>query len=254
LREGLIEQQIASRAVEFQGKTFSRPISGGAPAPTLDRLIEFHESATQAGDDPAREWARRQLEGIRPQLLDTNDSMRVDRATQRPDQVNARLVARYLEALAGMTAAECEGFVRESLAARDANACCAVFLHAREAPEGTALRWVRAVLDGVSDFPDNAVDSLRFWEVESRSAETKAAVGEAEYAAAVAVAEARMPGLEPPDPSALLRRERLIARPVALPGEAIGLNLEKRGRLPEELLSSAGEEPAVVGAAMESAQ
>ncbi|MBX6316354.1 MAG: hypothetical protein IRY99_26100, partial [Isosphaeraceae bacterium] len=163
LRLGLIEQQIVHRAAEFEARSFRRPLAGGQPAPTLEGLLAFHEAATQAGDDAAREWARRQLERLRPSTSDPDDQRRIDEACDRPDQVNPRTVIRYLEALRDRSADERERFVAEAIAASDASACAAAFALAREAPEGAALRWVRAVLDGLKSFPDAALTALRTW-------------------------------------------------------------------------------------------
>ena len=99
LRQALIEQQVVTRAGEFESRAYVRPLAGGQPAPTIDSLLSFHDHAAQAGDDAAQELARCQLEGLRPQLPSAEDQHRVDLACDRPDRVNPTLVARYLEAL-----------------------------------------------------------------------------------------------------------------------------------------------------------
>lgn len=235
LRQTLIEQQLASRAAEFEGRAFTRPMAGGLPAPTLDSLLRFHETASQAGDDSAMEWGRRQLEAIRVRTLADADVRRIDSACDRPDHLNPRIVSRYVEALREASPETLETFVSESLASRDANACAATFTLAREAPEGTSSRWVRAVLDGLEQFPDAALSVLRAWEVEARSEDAEAARARAEFAATVAEADARFPGLEPPSPAELERMERIEARPVAGPDEPIGLNLARRGSFAEDV-------------------
>src|SRR5262249_37472245 len=70
LRQSLIEQQIGSRAGEFEGKTKARAMPGGRASATLDTLLAFHEAASLAGDEAALEWARRQLEATRPRVPD----------------------------------------------------------------------------------------------------------------------------------------------------------------------------------------
>ncbi len=235
LRLSLIEQQVESRAAEFEGQAFARGMVGGVPAPTLDGLLKFHETASQAGDDPAMEWARRQLEGLRSRTPDAEEHWRIDQACDRPDRLNPRIVARYVEALRPEPAENKESFVGEAAASRDANACVASFLLARESTEGTSARWVRTVLDSIRDFPDAAVNSLRAWEAESRREDAQAAKARADFVCAIAEADSRFPGLEAPSPAELERIERLEKLPVAQPDEPIGLALERRGFLPEEL-------------------
>ncbi len=238
LRQTLIEQQLASRAAEFEGRAFARPMAGGLPAPTLDSLLRFHEAAAQAGDDSAMEWGRRQLEAIRVQTLAEEDIRRIDSACDRPDQLNPRIVSRYVEALREASPETLESFVSESLGSRDANACAAAFTLAREAPEGSSSRWVRAVLDGLDHFPDAALSVLRAWEVEARSDDARAARARAEFAATLAEADARFPGLEPPSSADLERMERIGARPVAGLDEPIGLTLNRRGSFADEVAAN----------------
>ena len=234
LRQGLIEQQLATRAAEFEGRAFVRPVHGGPPAPTLPSLLAFHETAAQAGDESAQEWARRQLEGFRGRVADPEDRHKIDRACDRPDLVNPRIVATYVDSMQGRDAAELETFVAHALEGRDASACAAAFVLARQAPEGLALRWVRSALNGLGEFPDAALASLRAWEAEARRGEADAARAQADYAAEVARAEARFPDLEAPSAAELGRRARVEAKPVAAPGEPIGLALNRRGQDPDE--------------------
>jgi hypothetical protein len=229
LRQTLVEQQLRTRAEEFEGRTFVRSMPGGKPAPTLDSLLAFHETATQAGDEAAREWARRQLEAMRPRVPDAADQRRIDRACDRPDSVNPRTVATYLEALPEADPAALEVFVTEALAGRDSNACVAAFVMAREAPGGTGLRWVRDVLNGLNEFPDAALTTLRALEAEARASDADSARAQADYAVALAEAQDRFPGLEAPTDEELERQARLQSKPVARLGEAIGLALDRRG-------------------------
>jgi hypothetical protein len=234
LRKSLIEQQIANREAEFEGRAFHRPIQGGAPAPTLDSLIAFHESAAQVVDPAAQEWARRQLEAFRGRVASADELRRIDQATERADELNARIVTRYVEGLRGSPWDAMESFVREALESRDANACAAAFLLARETPNPLTVRWVRTVLDQLEDFPEACLAALRTWETEARRADAEAARAAAEFTATIAEAEARFPGLEAPTPAELERRESLRKLPVARPEEAIGLALNRRGSLPDE--------------------
>jgi hypothetical protein len=234
LRQALVEQQIVTRAAEFEAGTFVRPVAGGAAAPTLGSLLAFHERSTQAGDEAAREWSRRQLEAMRPRVTSDEDHRRIDAACDRPDRVNPLIVARYVEALGAAGAAERERFVAEAMAAADANACCAAFAIARDAPEGTAARWVRDVLDGVAAFPDAALSTLRAWEADARGQDAEAARGIAEHAASLAESEARAFQVPAPDDAELRRQARAEARPAAAPHEPIGLNLARRGLSPDE--------------------
>ena len=103
---------------------------------------------------------------------------------------------------------EMERFVAESVAAQDANACMAAFVLAREEADGIRLRWVRQVLEGIDEFPDTALTTLRALEATTRDDEREAAVAQAEFAAAQAEAEARLPGLEAPSDREIARRVR----------------------------------------------
>jgi hypothetical protein len=241
LRQSLIEQQLQTRASEFEGRTFVRMMPGGKAAPTLESLLAFHEAADLAGDETAREWARRQLEAMRPRVVDPADHRRIDRACDRPETVNPRVVATYMEALAGGEPEAVEVFVGEALAGRDANACVAAFLTAREAPGGTGLRWVRAVLGGLNDFPDAALTTLRTLDAEARASYAEAAQAQAGYAVALAEAQVRFPGLEAPTDDELARQERLRSTPVARLGEPIGLALNRRGADTDGLEDTPGE-------------
>jgi hypothetical protein len=234
LRQTLLEQQLVNRASEFEGQTFLRPMTGGPPSPTLNSLLAFHESASLAGDEPAMEWARRQLEAMRGRVLADSDRRRIDRACDRPDRISPTIVAAYVEAMRERSAEEMEIFVDQALTEHDASACAATFLLARQAPEGLGARWVRSVLNSLDEFPDAALTTLRAWESDTRRAEAEAAQAQANYAVTVAEAEARLTGLEPPTETELERQARLESRPAAAPGEPIGLAGERRGLTVEE--------------------
>ncbi|GIW88405.1 MAG: hypothetical protein KatS3mg108_2729 [Isosphaeraceae bacterium] len=228
LRQSIIEQQLATRSAEFEARAFRRPLHGGPPAPTLDSLLSFHETARVAGDEAAMEWARRQLEAFRLRSLGPEEERRIDQATDRPDRVNERTAARYVEALRGRPAEELERFVREAVDTSDSSACVAAFLLAREAPEGLSARWVREVLDHLSRFPDSALSALRAREAQAREEEAAAAAAAAEFAATVAEVEARFPSLHQPDGAEIRRRDEQLARTVDGPEEPIGLAYHRR--------------------------
>jgi hypothetical protein len=244
LRDVLVEQQLQNRVVEFEGKTFLRPMHGGPAAPTLDSLLAFHQQADQAGDEAAREWTRRQLEGMRPRVIEPEDQRRIDLACDRPDRLNPRLVDRYVEVLAAAPVEALESFVAESLADRDANACAAAFVLARQAPGGTSARWVRQVLEGLNQFPEASLQALRAWEAEARREDADAAKAHADYTAAIAENEARFPVLEAPNASEVERLAKFHATPLAEPGTPIGLGLQRRGMTTEEFLAA---NPATLG-------
>lgn len=237
LRSSLVEQQLQTRAKEFEGRTHTRALPGGQPAPSLDSLLSFHETAAQGGDESAMEWARRQLEAFRPRVLDAAGQRRIDLACDRPDSVNPRLVASYMEALDSAEAPDMEDFVANALDGRDSNACIASFLMAREAKSGTSSRWVRNVLTGLDSFPDAALSTLRTLEAEARAADADAAKSQADYAIAVAESQVKLAGVDAPSDSELARQERIRAKPVAGLGEEIGLGLQRRGRLADEPVS-----------------
>jgi hypothetical protein len=242
LRLSLIEQQMETRIREFEGRTFVRTLPGGQQAPTLDSVLAFHESATHAGDDSAREWGRRQLEAMRVRVTDTDDLRRIDLACDRPEAVNPRIVASYIEAVQDEGPAELEEFTRQALDSHDANACMASFLMARGVHGGSAVRWVRLVLDNLHCFPDVALETLRSLEADARSTESQSAQAHADYAIAVAEAQARFPGLEPPSDDDLARHERLRAKPVARFGQPIGLALDRRGADPGDPIDLSADE------------
>jgi len=233
LRLNLVEGQLQARSGEFEGKTHLRPIAGGVPSPTLDALLGFHRTARESGDDVAEEWARRQLEGFRNRVFNDDDARKIDLACDRPDRVNRRLVDAYVESMAGRPPEEMETFVHRATADGDANVCIAAFLLARHEPGGASSRWVRQVLSGLAGFPDAALSTLRGLEAETRASEAEAARAQAQFAAARAEAEVDLRGLEAPGDAELGRAARVAARPVARPGEAIGLALERRGAIDE---------------------
>ena len=233
LRQHLVEQQLQARAGEFEGKTFLRPMVGGNPMPTLDSLLGFHRTAADSGDEVALEWSRRQLEAFRNRVFNDDDLRRIDLATDRPGRVNPRLVEVYVEAMKNRPAEELETFADRAVADGDANACIASFVLARQAPDGPRVRWVRKVLSGLPEFPDAALSTLRGLEAEARAEEAGAARAQAEFAIARAEAEVGLEGLEAPSGRDLERLARIESRPVARPGEAIGLALDRRGSIDE---------------------
>lgn len=238
LRRTLIEQQLVNRAAEFAGRAFVRPLQGGAAAPTLESLLRFHESSAQAGDEAACEWARRQLEAMRPRITSDADLHRVDSACDRPENVNPRIVARYAGALAEATAEDMEQFVAEAIRTSDASACCAAFILARDCAAGESARWVRNLLDGLGSFPDTALNTLLAWDAEAVRQEVEAARSEADFVLSLAEAEVR--SLDGAAPSADEVRRNTLAdtlQPSAM-DRPIGLKLVRRGLTPEEYEAS----------------
>ncbi len=233
LRLNLMEQQLGARAGEFEGRAFLRPVTGGPPSPTLDGLLGFHRLASDSGDEVALEWSRRQLEGFRPRVFSAEDARKIDLATDRPDRVNPRIVEVYCEALGGRSDDELESFVERACQEGNANACIAAFVLARQAPDGTGRRWVRKVLSGLTEFPEAALTTLRGLEAEARAGEAEAATSQARFAAARAEAEVSLDGVQAPTDRELERDARIQSKPVARPGESIGLALERRGAIDE---------------------
>ncbi len=231
LRQHLVEQQLQARAGEFEGKTFLRSITGGVPAPTLDGLLTFNRMAGDSGDEVALEWSRRQLEGFRNRVLNDDDLRRIDLATDRPDRVNPRLIDVYVEAMKDRSADELETFTEKAVDNGDANACIAAFVLARQSDEGPRVRWVRKVLSALPDYPDAALTTLRSLEAEARANEAGAARAQAQFAIARAEAEMGLDGLEAPTERERERIARIESRPIAMPGQAIGLALDRRGAI-----------------------
>ncbi len=238
LRRGLVEQQLATRVAEFEGRAFSRPMHGGPPAPTLSGLLAFHDASLAEGDEAATEWGRRQLEALRPRVIEADDLRKLDRACDRPDRVNPRIVSAYVESLANRDPAELETFVAQAIDGRDASACAAAFELARRCPEGLAPRWVRATLDGLGEFPDAALNRLRLDEAQSARSDDQSARDHARALAQTARDEARLSDLEAPTEADLVRMARVEAKPLTGPDQPIGLALDRRGLAPEEFLAS----------------
>jgi hypothetical protein len=243
LRQSLTEQQLTSRAAEFESRTFVRQIAGGHAAPTLDSVLQFHESATLAGDEPAMEWARRQLETLRSRVIDEDDRRRIDLACDSPDHVNPRLVAAYVETVDRSDEVGMETFVTQALESRDANACTAAFLLARQQRDALNVSWVRTLLNNLHALPDSALATLRAWEVETRSLEAEAARAQAEFTAAQAEAEARFASLEVPSDTILRQQEHIQTRPIANWNEPIGLTVDRRGMTEEEFQAKSSSSP-----------
>lgn len=229
LRQHLVEQQLQTRAAEFEGKTFLRPVTGGVPAPTLDSLLAFHRMAGDSGDEVALEWSRRQLEGFRNRVFNDDELRAIDRATDRPDRINPRLIDVYVEAMKDRTEDELETFAEKAVDDSNANACIAAFVLARQSPEGPRARWVRRVLSALPDFPDAALSTLRTLEAEARADEAGAAKAQAQFAIARAEAEVGLDGLEAPSERERERLARIESLPLATPGQPVGLTLERRG-------------------------
>ena len=236
LRESIVETRLVARAAEFEAKTFARPMTGGSPAPTLDGLLALARSSGEAGDEVASEWSRRQLEAIRGRVTEASDLRRIDLATDRPDVVNTRLVESYLAALDGQPPEALRTFIHQSIESGDANACVAAFALVRQFPatsdDPSEVEATRHVLTNLSRFPDAALTTLRGWEADARRLDTEAAQAQVGFAATRLDAESRLPGVENPTTAEVDRSSRIKAKPLVLPGEAIGLTLARRGQLP----------------------
>ena len=137
--------------------------------------------------------------------------------------------------------AEVERFAANAVESGDANACVAAFLLARAEPAATAVRWVRDLLNSLSAFPAAALETLRSVEAETRGEDVEAARAQAQFATALAEAQARLTGVTPPTEEELAREQRIRAKPVAQLGEPIGLALNRRGYLDDEALTFAND-------------
>ena len=260
LRQSVTELQLVARTPEFESKTFHKPMVGGVAAPTLDSLLGLAWSSHEAGDDVALEWSRRQLEALRPLVHEPADLRRIDLACDRPDVINTRLVDTYLAALDGQPTDALTQFIAKATEAGDANACVASFLLVRRFdPQSDDLdlaRTNRKLLASLNQFPDVALATLRGWEADARANDAAAAQAQLAFAVARFDAESRLPGLEAPSAAEVDRLNRLAARPSALPGEAIGLTLARRGRMtgdPEPTVQPEGDADPASAAADEPA-
>ncbi len=234
LRQVVLEQQIAHRTAEFEGRAFVKSGPSGQPAPSIERLLGLHVWSTQAGDEAAREWARRQLEAIRPLAFSPEEQRRIDLACDRADQINPRIVATYVEVMKDGPAEELEAFVTQAIAERDANACVAAFSLAREAPEGAYAAWVRKVLDGLREFPDAALNTLRTLEADALANDQEDAQAYVNQASAIAEAEARLTGVHAPTEAELARNNRINQLPATELDGPMGLVPTRRGLSAEE--------------------
>lgn len=236
LRLSLVEQQIVNRAPEFEGRTFVRPLTGGSPSPTLDSLLALHERAQIDGDEAAQEWARRQLEAMRPRVVNPEDQLRIERATDRPDRISPVLVQKYVEVFETLDMAAREQFVDQALEAADATALCAAFRAAREATNEAGLepRWARTLVEALDRLPDSALSALQQDERAACDEAIAAARAQADYAIAVARAEADLSDLTAPTEAELRRRDRARSVAPAALSEPIGLTAQRRGLLPDE--------------------
>lgn len=236
LRLSLVEQQIVNREPEFEGRAFVRPLTGGSPAPTLDSLLSLHERAEIDGDEAAREWARRQLEAMRPRVVNPEDQLRIERATDRPDRVSPVLVRKYVEVFETLDTEAREQFVAQAIEAADSTALCAAFAAAREiaSEEGLEPRWARNLADAMDRLPDSALAALQQDERAACDEAVAAARAQADYAIAVARVEAELSDLTAPTEAEMRRQDRARGTSPAAPNEPIGLTARRRGLLPEE--------------------
>ena len=163
-------------------------------------------------------------------MANPDDLRKIDLTTDRPDRVNPELISAYIDAMQGQVPDEMERFVTESVASKDANACMAAFVLARDEPDGIRLRWVRQVLEGVEEFPTRPWPRLAPLEATARDDDDReAALAQAEFASAQAASEAKLADLEAPSDAELARRAAIASKPAARPGEPIGLALDRRG-------------------------
>ena len=244
IRDLLVEQQVINRQAEFEGRAFRRPLTGGVAAASLEGLLAFHRAAEHSGDGAALEWVRRQLEAYRPRAASDEERDRIDLATDRPGQVNPRIVERYLDALRGRPVEVRAAFAEAAKESGDANACVAAYRLAREAPEGFNAPWVRELLNGLASFPDAAIAILRSSEAEANAAETRAAEAVAAEAAAFAEIEAKLPTLTSPSEQERGRQDRFAGLAEAEPDQPIGLAPALRGRIGSDTDPRAGDQTA----------
>ncbi len=256
LQANLVEQQIHNRNREFQSKTFERPVTGGEPAPTLRGLLQFHENAKVSGDESAREWSRRQLEGMKDQIVNPEDRKRLEQLCDLPGSLRADRVSEVLSELDHQDPSLLNQLSDEVIDSADPNACVALYLRAREAAgvDVDNEPWVTHLLGRLDAFPDSALDCLKTWEQDARTEENQMLHQEAERTGLIAKREAALPGLQTPQPHELVSIDRIDRLPAVAPGEQIGLSLQRRGFTPDEYrartepeqLQDAGSEQEVV--------
>lgn len=165
LKANLVELQINNRRVEFESKTYDRNATNQLPTPSIDKLFGLLTEASQARDDAAIEWSKRQLEQLQPYVVSENLKDRIDLACDRPDRINHRIVAKYKEQIQEHinNPEMLIALLDKALSVRDANACLAVYkmirVHSDEISEefqsqiaGRIEQFSEVVLNYVSEF------------------------------------------------------------------------------------------------------
>jgi hypothetical protein len=165
LKANLVELQINNRKVQFESKTYVRNATNQLPTPSVDKLFELLAEATQARDDAAVEWSKRQLEQLQPYVVSENLKDRIDLACDRPDRINHRIVAKYKEQIQEHinNPEMLIALLDKAISVKDANACLAVYElvrgHSDQFSEefqsqiaGRIERFSEVVLNYVSEF------------------------------------------------------------------------------------------------------
>ncbi len=245
LKLNLVEQQILARQREFEAKTHVRTSPAAPPAPTVDSLILFHQQAKVQKDEAATEWARRQLDVIRPQVVSAQSLEQIDRATEQADRPNPRIIDRYIRALEPADAAERERFVSEALASADPDACIVAYLMARDVEDGHRVRWVRQLADGLDRFPTEAIEALCKIEDQERERRGSAIDGEVQDVLRDLSHDNGLPDSLAPSPEHMEHQSRIAARPLAQPGESIGLAVNRRGSGMHPLPAATKDDPSL---------
>jgi len=159
LMHNLTELQIANRKDEFEARTFVKAAANMTPVPSIEKLFELLNQATESGDAPAAEWSRRQLERLREFTADESVRDRIDLACDRPRVLNRRLIRKYLEGIVPRLQEKgfVEALLEKAIEAEDANACAAVFEIARIEPESVRPEALERIMASLERIPDQAI-------------------------------------------------------------------------------------------------
>jgi hypothetical protein len=156
LRANLVESQIMNRIKEFESRTYQRNSADQQPTPSVMKLMEMVQKARLDNDDSALEWARRQLEQLRPFVFSETLKDQIDLLTSRPGTVNRDLVEKYKLQIKNYweTPRVIQRFLERGIETRDANACLAVFEMARTNQENTPLELIESISKNMKSFPE----------------------------------------------------------------------------------------------------
>lgn len=166
----VLEQQLVTRKSEFEGLTFSKLTGQGPastpPTPVFDKLLALADWARRAGDPAASEFARRQLEAMRPMRPTPEDQAAIDAAVERDDLISPGRVTAIVDAFTGKDDATLAKLAEGVWKAGGVSDWAALYAlaerHTMKAGDNDPIpAWVAETLAKVRDLPDDALTYLR---------------------------------------------------------------------------------------------